>query len=73
MTTDKWRKETKPEEIFRSFPVEEMEAAKVYYPRWTGRRDRLGRPLYVYRIGSINKEHQRQLFSKNEDERYRTM
>lgn len=73
MATDQWRKEIKPEEVYRSFSVPQLETSKAYYPRWTGRRDRLGRPVYVYKIGAITKEQQKELFSRDEHERYKTM
>lgn len=37
-----WRKQHNVDELYRTFPVEEMELAKKYYPTWTGRRDMVG-------------------------------
>jgi len=73
MDTDKWRKDAQVDQVYQTFPVADMEASRAYYPRWTGRRDRLGRPLYVYRIGSITKEHQKEIYSQTEEKRYQRM
>jgi hypothetical protein len=62
-----------PQKIYQSYPIEDLERTKKYYPRWTGRRDKLGRPVYVYKIGAITKEQQKDLFSKGEDDRYHAM
>jgi hypothetical protein len=73
MDTDAWRKEQDIDKIYRQFPVDDLEAARRYYPRWTGRRDRLGRPLYVYRISSLTKEYQKEIYKQTEQKRYQTM
>ncbi|KIL67953.1 hypothetical protein M378DRAFT_73147 [Amanita muscaria Koide BX008] len=48
-----WRKHHDVDRLYASFNAEELESTKRFYPRWTGRRDRNGIPLYVYRIQSI--------------------
>ncbi len=40
--TEAWRTEIKIDELYATFPAEEFEAAKNYYPNWTGRRDKVG-------------------------------
>ncbi|KAF8636205.1 hypothetical protein AX17_003692 [Amanita inopinata Kibby_2008] len=50
---ESWRKEHDVNGLYASFDAEEFELAKRFYPRWTGRRDKTGLPLYVYRIASI--------------------
>ncbi|KAL4070015.1 CRAL-TRIO domain-containing protein [Scleroderma yunnanense] len=58
--TEAWRKEHDVDNPFKNFDADEMESARRFYPRWTGRRDKCGHPLYVYRLtslhGSVRKE-----------------
>ncbi|KAK7056611.1 hypothetical protein VNI00_002328 [Paramarasmius palmivorus] len=51
--TQEWRKKHDVDNLYATFNPEEFEDAKRFYPRWTGRRDRGGRPVYVYRLASI--------------------
>ncbi|KAF9267599.1 CRAL/TRIO domain-containing protein [Marasmius fiardii PR-910] len=51
--TQRWRKEHDVDNLFANFPIDEFENSKRFYPRWTGRRDNDGHPLYVYRLASI--------------------
>lgn len=39
--TEAWRKQHNVDELFRTFDVNEMESARRFYPRWTGRRDKV--------------------------------
>ncbi|KAJ3525732.1 hypothetical protein NMY22_g10452 [Coprinellus aureogranulatus] len=49
-----WRKKHDVENLYATgFTVEEFEDSKRYYPRWTGRRDKNGMPLYVYKISAL--------------------
>ncbi|KAG6876951.1 hypothetical protein C0992_011237 [Termitomyces sp. T32_za158] len=50
---EKWRKERDVVNLYNTFDPVEFEAAKRFYPRWTGRRDKNGLPLYVYRLASL--------------------
>lgn len=36
-----WRAKHSVDEMFATFPVEEFEDSKRFYPRWTGRRDKV--------------------------------
>lgn len=38
---EEWRAKHQVDDLFTSFPVVEFEAAKRFYPRWTGRRDKV--------------------------------
>ncbi|KAF8158514.1 CRAL-TRIO domain-containing protein [Crassisporium funariophilum] len=49
-----WRKEHNVEEIFRNTTAEDLRASSRYYPQWTGRRDKLGHPLFVYRLAALD-------------------
>ncbi|TFK24380.1 CRAL/TRIO domain-containing protein [Coprinopsis marcescibilis] len=51
---EEWRKQHDVENLFATgFTTEEIEAARMFYPRWTGRRDKQGLPLYVYRVSEL--------------------
>lgn len=64
-----WRQQTKVDEIYTSMPVDELEASRAFYPRWTGRRDSLGRPIYVFRLASLA-GHSKELMATPEQRRY---
>ncbi|TRM61172.1 CRAL-TRIO domain-containing protein [Schizophyllum amplum] len=51
--TEQWRKENDVDRLFATFDTDEMEAAKRFYPRWTGRRDKTGHPVYVFRLAAL--------------------
>ncbi|KAJ8080857.1 hypothetical protein PM082_017692 [Marasmius tenuissimus] len=51
--TQRWRKKHDVDNLFTTFPVDEFEDTRRFYPRWTGRRDKDGHPVYVYRLASI--------------------
>jgi len=51
--TENWRKKYDVSRLFYEIDVEDFEHSKRFYPRWTGRRDKLGLPLYVYRLASL--------------------
>ncbi|KAI9064652.1 CRAL/TRIO domain-containing protein [Trametes sanguinea] len=42
-----WRKKHNVDALYATFPVDEFESARRFYPRWTGRRDKNGLPVYV--------------------------
>ncbi|TCD62426.1 hypothetical protein EIP91_006908 [Steccherinum ochraceum] len=48
-----WRKKHGVDALYATFPDDEFETAKRFYPRWTGRRDKNGLPVYVYRLASL--------------------
>jgi hypothetical protein len=45
-----WRRQHDVDELFRTFETSEMELSKKFYPRWTGRRDKVRRNLRVSKI-----------------------
>ncbi|KAI9568342.1 CRAL/TRIO domain-containing protein [Boletus coccyginus] len=49
-----WRKQHDVDVLFDTFDVDELESSRRFYPRWTGRRDKQGLPLYVYRLASLD-------------------
>ncbi|KAF9005447.1 CRAL/TRIO domain-containing protein [Cyathus striatus] len=66
---ESWRKKHDLDRLYATFDHEEFESAKRFYPRWTGRRDKMGRPVYVYRLASLE-PIQKELDSVPADRRY---
>lgn len=58
------------DELYENFSVEDFEEARKFYPRWTGRRDKIGRPVYVYRIASLAGENTKELYKNDDSKRY---
>jgi len=65
-----WRSKNNVDELFATFPVDEFESSKRFYPRWTGRRDKNGLPLYVYRLASLDSTLQKELNAVPHERRY---
>ncbi|GAA5886747.1 hypothetical protein JCM6882_005875 [Rhodosporidiobolus microsporus] len=51
-----WRKSAKVDELYDNFPLDEYEAARELYPQWTGRRDKAGLPVYLFKVGALTKD-----------------
>ncbi|CAA7265447.1 unnamed protein product [Cyclocybe aegerita] len=51
--SESWRKKHNVPKVYHELTPEDMEHAQRFYPRWTGRRDKLGIPLFVYRLASL--------------------
>jgi len=67
--TSSWRAEHDVDNLYATFDPEEMESAKRFYPRWTGRRDKLGIPVYVYRLASLE-PLSKEIFAVKPERRY---
>ncbi|OSD02423.1 CRAL/TRIO domain-containing protein [Trametes coccinea BRFM310] len=65
-----WRKKHNVDALYATFPADEFESARRFYPRWTGRRDKNGLPVYVYRIASLSGPLQKELNSIPPERRY---
>ncbi|KAF8736038.1 hypothetical protein AX14_000981 [Amanita brunnescens Koide BX004] len=52
-STEAWRRTNDVDRLYATFDPDEFENVKRFYPRWTGRRDKNGLPLYVYRVQSV--------------------
>jgi hypothetical protein len=52
-----WREKHDVDRLFANFDTDEMEKARSFYPMWTGRRDKNGIPLYVYKISALKHRH----------------
>jgi len=55
-SAEDWRKSNNVDELYDSFPLDEFNLAAELYPQWTGRRDKTGLPVYVYKVGSLEKK-----------------
>ncbi|EKM79113.1 hypothetical protein AGABI1DRAFT_106707 [Agaricus bisporus var. burnettii JB137-S8] len=67
-----WRSKHDVYNLYATFDSEEFEHSKRYYPRWTGRRDKKGLPLYVYRLAALE-PLEKELFAVPPDRRYQCL
>ncbi|KAF7295766.1 CRAL-TRIO domain-containing protein [Mycena chlorophos] len=51
--TETWRATNRMDELYDTLDVVAYEDARKVYHQWTGRRDLLGRPVYVYEISHL--------------------
>ncbi|PCH40318.1 CRAL/TRIO domain-containing protein [Wolfiporia cocos MD-104 SS10] len=51
--SEAWRAQHRVDALYATFDPAEFEDARRFYPRWTGRRDKNGLPVYVYRLASL--------------------
>ncbi|KAH6911555.1 CRAL-TRIO domain-containing protein [Coprinopsis sp. MPI-PUGE-AT-0042] len=52
--SEEWRKEIDLENLYANgLTPEELENTRLFYPRWTGRRDKNGLPVYVYPVADL--------------------
>ncbi|KAI5122436.1 hypothetical protein M0805_008749 [Coniferiporia weirii] len=65
-----WEKKHDVNNLFANFPTEEFENSRRYYPRWTGRRDRQGLPIYVYRLSALLDDIQEEIHTVPPQRRY---
>ncbi|KAI0317645.1 CRAL-TRIO domain-containing protein [Amylostereum chailletii] len=68
--TEDWRKTHSVDALYATFPTQEFERAKLFYPRWTGRRDKQGVPVYVYKLSALTGEMQKELNQVPTERRY---
>lgn len=68
---EKWRAEHDVDNLYKTgFDVTEFEDMKRVYPRWTGRRDKRGLPLYVYQLSALTPEVMKDLSATPSERRY---
>ncbi|KAF8272637.1 CRAL-TRIO domain-containing protein [Lactarius quietus] len=68
--TEAWRTKVDVLNLYATFDRDELESAKRFYPRWTGRRDKNGIPVYVFRLASLTGPLQKELNAIPEERRY---
>ena len=56
LVTETWRKEKGVAEIYDGSSIEEFVRTTKVHPAWTGRYDRTGKPVYLYKISVLTKE-----------------
>ncbi|KAF2100002.1 CRAL/TRIO domain-containing protein, partial [Rhizodiscina lignyota] len=52
--TENWRKENHLEDLYNTIDVDEYEDTRKLYPQWTGRRDRRGIPVYLFKVSTLD-------------------
>ncbi|KAJ6620717.1 CRAL/TRIO domain-containing protein [Mycena sp. CBHHK59/15] len=65
-----WRRKHDVNNLYATFDPVEMENSRRFYPRWTGRRDKNGMPVYVYRLAALDTAMQKELSSATAERRY---
>ncbi|KAJ7465272.1 CRAL/TRIO domain-containing protein [Mycena latifolia] len=65
-----WRRKHDVDNLFATFDSAELENTRRYYPRWTGRRDKNGMPVFVYHLASLDSAIQKELSAPPPDRRY---
>ncbi|KAJ7695761.1 CRAL/TRIO domain-containing protein [Mycena rosella] len=65
-----WRRKNDVDKLFAAFDPTELENSRRYYPRWTGRRDKNGMPVYVYHLASMDAAIQKELSAAPPERRY---
>ncbi|KAJ7246367.1 CRAL/TRIO domain-containing protein [Mycena rebaudengoi] len=65
-----WRRKHDVDKLFAGFDSAELEKSRKYYPRWTGRRDKAGMPVYVYHLASLDSAVQKELNSVSHERSY---
>ncbi|KAI0246368.1 CRAL-TRIO domain-containing protein [Lactifluus subvellereus] len=68
--TEAWRRKNDVLNLYAAFDPDDLESAKRFYPRWTGRRDKNGIPVYVFRLASLAGPLQKELYAVPEERRY---
>ncbi|KAH9960087.1 CRAL-TRIO domain-containing protein, partial [Russula dissimulans] len=68
--TEAWRRKNDVLNLYATFDPDELESSKRFYPRWTGRRDEDGMPVYVFHLASISGPLQKELNAVPEERRY---
>ncbi|KAI0290108.1 CRAL/TRIO domain-containing protein [Multifurca ochricompacta] len=68
--TEAWRSKNNVLQLYATFDQDEFESAKRFYPRWTGRRDKHGIPVFVFRLASLTAPLQKELNAIPEERRY---
>ncbi|KZV98664.1 hypothetical protein EXIGLDRAFT_563129, partial [Exidia glandulosa HHB12029] len=48
-----WRKRNKLEGLYEGIDIKEFDETRRLYTHWTGRRDRRGVPVYLFRVADI--------------------
>ncbi|KZO92574.1 CRAL/TRIO domain-containing protein, partial [Calocera viscosa TUFC12733] len=72
LATVAWREKHGVDLLFREeVGPEEYEQWKQLYPKWTGRRDKHGNPLYVYKLSVLTSAALKELGKVPEEVRYR--
>ncbi|KAJ6490191.1 CRAL/TRIO domain-containing protein [Mycena vulgaris] len=68
--TAAWRRKHDVDHLYTNFDPTELESSRRFYPRWTGRRDKNGMPIYVYHLASLDSAIQKELSAPPPERRY---
>ncbi|KZV91419.1 CRAL/TRIO domain-containing protein [Exidia glandulosa HHB12029] len=52
--TEAWRAKNNMDLLYEKIDIQDYEETRRLYPQWTGRRDRRGIPVYVFKVASLD-------------------
>ncbi|KAH7097806.1 CRAL/TRIO domain-containing protein [Auriculariales sp. MPI-PUGE-AT-0066] len=52
--TEEWRERNNMKRLYECIDIEDYEETRRLYPQWTGRRDKRGVPVYVFRVADLD-------------------
>ncbi|KAM0751229.1 CRAL/TRIO domain-containing protein [Meredithblackwellia eburnea MCA 4105] len=55
-SSENWRASHAVPTLYDDFPVSDFTFSQTVYPQWTGRMDKSGLPVYVFKVGDLSKE-----------------
>ncbi|KAJ7202841.1 CRAL/TRIO domain-containing protein [Mycena pura] len=65
-----WRRKHDVDNLYATFDATELENSRRFYPRWTGRRDKNGMPIYVYHLASLDSAIQKEIHAVPPERRF---
>ncbi|KAJ7457661.1 CRAL/TRIO domain-containing protein [Mycena galericulata] len=68
--TQGWRRVHDVDNLYATFDAAEFEDSRRFFPRWTGRRDKNGMPILVYRLASLDSGIQKELSAVPPERKY---
>jgi hypothetical protein len=69
LATDEWRRQEGVDQLYETVDVEEYENARNFCPKWCGRRDKVGRPIFVYKLAAVTNPATMQKLNKIPEKR----
>lgn len=69
-TTCQWRREKDLDSLYENFDVEALEDSKRLLPNWTGKTDKMGRGVFVYKIATLGGKETSELLKTKVEDRY---
>ncbi|KAG9019739.1 hypothetical protein FRB90_009609 [Tulasnella sp. 427] len=68
-----WAKQMNLDSLYHSYDVDEFTSAQCWYPMWIGRTDRMGYPIHVFRLASLDAKRIQSINKVPLEKRYETI